>query len=50
VDALSIAEVERLIVRVTGDQLRAITWFGAVLGLLIGLIQVAVMLITRAGA
>ncbi len=49
VDAFSIAEVERLIVRVTGDQLRAITWFGAVLGFLIGLIQVAVMLITRAG-
>ena len=49
VDAFSIAEVERLIVRVTGDQLRAITWFGAVLGFVIGLIQVAVMLVTRAG-
>lgn len=47
VDAFSIAEVERLIVRVTGVQLRAITWFGAVLGFVIGLIQVAVMLITR---
>lgn len=49
VDAFSIAEVERLIVRVTGAQLRAITWFGALLGFVIGLIQVAVMLIIRAG-
>jgi len=34
-------------VGVTGDQLKAITWFGAVLGFLIGLIQVGLLLIGR---
>ncbi|MCR4404215.1 MAG: DUF445 domain-containing protein [Candidatus Acetothermia bacterium] len=43
----STAEVERLIVGVAGEQLRAITWFGAVLGFAIGLVQVAIILLGR---
>lgn len=44
VGELSIAEVERLILAITSRQLRAIAWFGALLGFLIGLIQVAIVL------
>ncbi len=44
VDKLSIAEVEQLILAITRRQLRAITWFGALLGFLIGLLQVGVLL------
>jgi len=44
VDKLSIAEVEQLILALTRRQLRAITWFGALLGFLIGLLQVGVLL------
>jgi uncharacterized membrane protein YheB (UPF0754 family) len=43
VGEFSTKEVEQLIVGVTGDQLKAITWFGAVLGFLIGLVQLGVM-------
>jgi uncharacterized membrane protein YheB (UPF0754 family) len=42
VDKLSVEEVEELVLKVTGNQLSAITWFGAVLGGLIGLAQVLV--------
>jgi uncharacterized membrane protein YheB (UPF0754 family) len=45
VEELSTEEMERLIVGVAGEQLRAITWFGAVLGFAIGLVQVAILLI-----
>jgi len=44
VNELPIAEVERLILAITSRQLRAITWFGALLGFIIGLIQVAIVL------
>ncbi len=44
VEEFSTMEVERLIVGVTGDQLKAITWFGAVLGFLIGMVQLAIIL------
>lgn len=40
VNEMPIAEVERLILAITSRQLIAITWFGALLGFLIGLIQV----------
>jgi uncharacterized membrane protein YheB (UPF0754 family) len=43
VDKLSIEEIEDLVLGVTGRQLRAITWFGAVLGALIGILQVLVI-------
>ncbi len=45
VDALPIADVERLILSITSRQLQAITWFGALLGFLIGLLQVGIVLI-----
>ncbi|OGF56918.1 MAG: hypothetical protein A2Z21_07400 [Candidatus Fraserbacteria bacterium RBG_16_55_9] len=44
VNEMPIAEVERLILAITSRQLKAITWFGALLGFLIGLIQVALVL------
>jgi len=44
VDELSLPEVEKLILAITSRQLRAITWFGALLGFLIGLLQVAIVL------
>lgn len=44
VNELPISEVERLILAITSRQLRAITWFGALLGFLIGLIQVVIVL------
>ncbi|MFQ5794455.1 MAG: DUF445 family protein [Candidatus Bipolaricaulia bacterium] len=43
----STKEIEALVLDVTGNQLRAITWFGALLGLLIGLIQVGILLASR---
>lgn len=39
----SLQEVEDLILDVTGNQLRAITWFGAIIGFLIGLLQLALL-------
>jgi len=47
VEEFSTEEVERLVVGVTGDQLKAITWFGAVLGFLIGLLQLGILTIGR---
>jgi len=47
VEEFSTAEVERLVVGVTGGQLKAITWFGAVLGFLIGLVQLGILMIGR---
>ena len=44
VDALPIADVEKLILAITSRQLQAITWFGALLGFLIGLLQVGIVL------
>jgi uncharacterized membrane protein YheB (UPF0754 family) len=43
VDKLSAVEIEELVLRVTGSQLQAITWFGALLGGMIGLIQVLML-------
>lgn len=48
VDALPIADVEKLILSITSRQLQAITWFGALLGFLIGLLQVGIV-IARGG-
>ncbi|MFP3952842.1 MAG: DUF445 family protein [Candidatus Acetothermia bacterium] len=45
VNNFSTLEVEGLVLDVTGNQLRAITWFGAVLGFLIGVIQLAVVVL-----
>ena len=45
VDALPIGDVEHLILSITSRQLQAITWFGALLGFLIGLLQVGIVLI-----
>jgi len=45
VNEMSLAEVERFILAITSRQLRAITWFGAFLGFLIGLIQVVLVLV-----
>jgi uncharacterized membrane protein YheB (UPF0754 family) len=39
IGSFSLQEMERLVFAVTGQQLKAITWFGAGLGLLIGLFQ-----------
>lgn len=44
VNQLAIGEVEQLILAMTSRQLRAITWFGALLGFVIGLVQVAIVL------
>jgi len=46
VNKLPIDEVERLILAITSRQLKAITWFGALLGFTIGLIQVVVVILT----
>lgn len=48
IGTFSLLEMERLVFAVTGQQLKAITWFGAWLGLLIGLIQIVLSLITGA--
>lgn len=45
VDALPIGDVETLILSITSRQLQAITWFGALLGFLIGLLQVGIVLV-----
>jgi uncharacterized membrane protein YheB (UPF0754 family) len=44
VEALPLPEMERLVMEISNRQLRAITWFGALLGFLIGLVQVIVIL------
>lgn len=36
--------MERLVLGVTGNQLKAITWFGAILGFFIGIIQIGIIL------
>ncbi len=45
VNNFSTLEVEGLVLDVTGNQLRAITWFGAVLGFIIGVVQLAVVVL-----
>lgn len=35
--------VERLVLDVTGDQFRAITWFGALIGFLVGILQILIL-------
>lgn len=44
VEEFSTLRVERLILDVTGDQFRAITWFGALIGFLIGLLQILIII------
>ncbi len=43
VEEFSPRNMERLVLGVTGNQLKAITWFGAILGFLIGIIQIGVI-------
>ncbi|MBS3786776.1 DUF445 family protein [Candidatus Bipolaricaulota bacterium] len=43
VEQFSTLRVERLILDVTGDQFKAITWFGAFLGFLIGILQILII-------
>lgn len=43
VGRFSLPDVEQLILDVTGDQLRAITWFGALIGFVIGLVQIFIL-------
>ncbi|MFB6290392.1 MAG: DUF445 family protein [Candidatus Bipolaricaulia bacterium] len=43
VEDFSTERVEKLILDVTGDQFRAITWFGALIGFLIGLLQILII-------
>ncbi len=43
VEEFSTLRVERLILDVTGNQFRAITWFGALIGFLIGLLQILII-------
>ncbi|MFW6006158.1 MAG: DUF445 family protein [Candidatus Bipolaricaulota bacterium] len=43
VEDFSTLRVEKLILDVTGDQFRAITWFGALIGFLIGLLQILII-------
>ena len=43
VEEFSTLRVERLILDVTGNQFRAITWFGALIGFLIGILQILVI-------
>ncbi|MCF7876230.1 DUF445 family protein [Candidatus Bipolaricaulota bacterium] len=45
VEGFSTVRVERLVLDVTGDQFRAITWFGAVIGFLVGVLQVVVVIL-----
>ena len=44
VNKLPLPEVERLILGITNRQLKAITWFGALLGFTIGLLQVVILI------
>ncbi|TFG83755.1 MAG: DUF445 family protein, partial [Spirochaetales bacterium] len=39
IDSLDMIEVERMLLRVIDRELRAVTWFGGILGFLIGLMQ-----------
>ncbi|MCF7890244.1 DUF445 domain-containing protein [Candidatus Bipolaricaulota bacterium] len=43
VEKFSTLRVEKLILDVTGDQFRAITWFGALIGFVIGLLQILII-------
>lgn len=43
VEEFSLRDVEGLILDVTGNQLRSITWFGAIIGFLIGLVQLSII-------
>lgn len=43
VEKFSLRDVEGLILDVTGNQLRSITWFGAIIGFFIGLAQVGII-------
>ncbi|MBS3735836.1 DUF445 family protein [Candidatus Bipolaricaulota bacterium] len=43
VEEFSTLRVEKLILDVTGNQFRAITWFGALIGFLIGLLQILII-------
>lgn len=45
VKGFSLGRVEQLVLDVTGDQFKAITWFGALIGLLIGLLQVLIIVV-----
>ena len=45
VEEFSTLRVEKLVLDVTGDQFRAITWFGALIGFLIGLLQILIITI-----
>lgn len=47
VNEFSLDEVERLVVGITGNHLRAITWFGAILGFLLGLLQLTLLLLAN---
>jgi uncharacterized membrane protein YheB (UPF0754 family) len=44
VEEFSLPEVERMIMGITGRQLKAITWFGALLGFVIGLLQMMMLI------
>jgi len=46
VSEFSLDEVERLVVGITGNHLQAITWFGAVLGFVLGLVQLGLLLLS----
>jgi len=43
VNNFPIDRVERLVLDVTGDQFRAITWFGALIGFLVGILQILIL-------
>lgn len=45
VEEFSTLRVEKLILDVTGDQFKAITWFGALIGFLIGLLQILIIIL-----
>ncbi|MBS3766384.1 DUF445 family protein [Candidatus Bipolaricaulota bacterium] len=45
VRGFSMVRVEQLVLDVTGDQFNAITWFGALIGLIVGLLQVLIIVV-----
>jgi len=45
VNDFPIDRVERLVLDVTGDQFRAITWFGALIGFLVGILQILILIL-----
>lgn len=47
IDKFSLPKIEELILGVTGRQLKAITWFGALLGFFLGFIQVFIMWVVQ---